>query len=78
MWVVALQSSLTSEPILVKRNLSRQPIRFTDSAVAERMAHEYNQTLSHAMKQDNLSWVVMEDNRFYESDWIIPDEDENY
>ena len=73
MYIVALVAKRTGEPLIVKRNLSKQPLRFDNQAYAERLAFESNQRLPHHA-QDDFHYIVMEDNRFYEEEVVIDDD----
>ena len=61
MYVIVMKSRTTNETFAVVKNLSGEPCRFSDYAMAERAAHEKNLNI----KNDEFVWVVKEDDGVY-------------
>ncbi len=66
MFVIVIKSKTTSETLGVYTTISRQPCRFTDYAIAERTAHELNNSVyDPSWKEEGLEWVVKKDDGVY-------------
>lgn len=73
MYIVALMSKASGEPLAIKRNLSKLPRRFDNLRYAEQLAFESNRSLpDHA--REHFEYLVVEDTSFYEESVDIDDD----
>lgn len=70
MYVIVLKSRFTNEIFNVATTVSKEPRRFPDLAVAERIAYEMN--TGEELVDHGIEWSVKEDDGIY---WSIDGEE---